>query len=104
MGLIIEEAASPVEPAIEEIETAYRHRWKLSPVDRARVKRRMLSIVEKPDDDLSIAAARIVVSMMAHDQDDQHHLEGQKVNLTATIQKAPDEEARDLRAELMSDN
>lgn len=100
MGLVIEEASTPVDPPSKEVETAYRHRWTLTPEERARVKRRMLTIVEKPDDDSSIAAARVVVAMMAHDQDDAHHLEGSKVNIAATISKAPDVEAAELVAEL----
>lgn len=46
--------------------------------------------------------ARVFDTFNASDQKDMHHLEGQKVNLTATINKPPDEEAAELLAEMRS--
>lgn len=83
------------------VETARRHRWTLTPRERAQVKRRVMKLAMNGEtEQVQLAAARLIVDMAAHDQDDQHHLEGQKVNLTATISKAPDEEAAELLAEM----
>jgi len=87
--------------ALQEIERQ-RARWNIDKELRERLKRaivRLLKSVEDAQENRPRTLQRVTRMLLAmHEQDmqDQRHLEGQRVNLTTTVVKAPDEEAKEL--------
>lgn len=88
-----------------------RLRWGVTAEERAVIRSALMRAIEhgrdmpdgsvrKPGPRTLVTLARCMAELNRQDQADVHHLEGQKVNLTATISKPADEEAADLLAEM----
>lgn len=78
-----------------------RLRWGVTPEMRQKVLEKLGEALDNPKvkTRTRVTVIRCISELNRQDQADQHHLEGQKVNLTATISKAPDVEAMELVAE-----
>lgn len=85
--------------------------WDLSPAGRQAAANKLLAWLNKgrenPDGTFTQLGPRTwavlfgkLAEINAQNMKDQHHLEGQKVNLGVTMNKPPDEEARELLAEM----
>ncbi len=82
---------------------ASRLRWGVDDATRAEAVKALRSIVNgevKAGPRTRMQAIRTLAELNKQDQADVHHLEGSKVNIAATVSKAPDEEAAELLAEM----
>lgn len=92
-----------------------RLRWGLTREDRATIKAALMEAItvgrpetdeegnvtyRKPGPRTLATLTKALAELNKQDQADVHHLEGSKVNIAATVSKAPDEEAAELLAEM----
>lgn len=83
--------AAPIAQVEElEVENAHRHRWSLTPRERSQAKRRMIHLTMNGSTEMiQIAATRVLVEMASRDQDDVHHLEGQRLTVEQVDNRPP---------------
>jgi hypothetical protein len=96
-GKLAQPAGNAAAAELDEVGTAWRHRWNLTPAERGRVKRRMLQLATVSEDErTNVAASKILVEMAARDQDDVHHIEGSRVTLEID-RRTPAEKFEELK-------